>query len=159
VGSSFGLKGFVKVKPFSGESDHFTRLKKATLRLDGKEKDWEIAEVIPKEGTLVMRFHGIDTPEAAAALKGAEIVVEREYAAPLQEGEYYVEDLKGLQVMDRNGVKLGHIVNIIEGGGGNLVEIKLHTNEIRLIPFRNEFFGPLDFSTNSVELLETWILE
>jgi 16S rRNA processing protein RimM len=159
VGSPFGLKGFVKVKPFSGESDHFSCLEKVTLRFGEKEEIRRVEEVIPKGANLLMRFCGIDSPEAAAVLKGAEIIVERKYAAPLNEGEYYVEDLKGLQVISRNGASLGNIINVIDGGGGNLAEIQLFSGEIRLIPFRNEFFGSIDMKKSSIELLETWILE
>src|SRR5215469_8165000 len=103
VGAPFGLKGFVKVRPFSGETAHFSRLKKVTLKKGEKEEIREVAEVtetgheFSQKPFLLMRFAGIENPEAAAALSGAEIITGREYAAPLNEGEFYVEDLKGLK--------------------------------------------------------------
>jgi len=159
VGAPFGLKGFVKVKPFSGETSHFSRLKDVTLRRGDKEEKREVAEHVTKGETLLLRFAGIDKPEAAALLQGAEIVTGREYAAPLKEGEFYVEDLKGLEVTGTGGEVLGQITDVVEGGGGSLTEIKLLSNEKRFVPFRNEFFGDVDLLKGKIVLLEPWILE
>jgi len=106
-----------------------------------------------------MRFAGIDSPEVAALLNGAEIVVDREYAAPLKEGEYYVEDLKGLEVVSTEGQTLGHIGDVVEGGGGQLAEVILLSGEKRFAPFRKEFFGELSLSEGKIVLLEPWVLD
>ena len=159
VGSHFGLEGFVKVRPFSGEVDHFSRLKSVILSKDGKEKSWDVKEVLLRGNFLLMRFAGIDSPEAARLLNGAEIIVDREYAAPLKEGEYYVEDLKGLEVVTTEGQLLGHISDVLEGGGGQLAELLLPSGEKKLAPFRNEFFGELRLGEGKIVLLEPWVLE
>jgi len=119
----------------------------------------EVVETASKEGSVLIRFAGIDNPEKAALFNGAEIIVPRENAAPLKEGEYYVEDLKGLEVIDREGKALGHIVAVTEGGGGNLAEIKLLSGAMRLAPFRNEFFGDVNLEKGQIMLLENWVLE
>jgi len=159
VGPPFGLKGFVKVRPFSGETGHFSRLKKVTLKRGEKEETWDVAETVSQEGTVLIRFAGIDNPENAALLNRAEIIAPRENAAPLKEGEFYVEDLKGLEVIDREGKALGHIVAITEGGGGNLAEVKLLSGTKRLAPFRKEFFGDVDLEEGKIVLLESFVLD
>jgi len=159
VGSAFGLEGFVKVRPFSGEIAHFLRLEKVTLNHKGKEKTWDIAEIVPRDADLLIRFAGIDNPEAAAVLNGAQIIAEREYAAPLKEGEYYVEDLKGLEVVSRDGEVLGSINDVLEGGGGQLAELMLVSGKKQLVPFRKEFFGEPDLKNGQIVLFERWILD
>ena len=158
VGAPFGLKGFVKIRSFSGETGHFSHLKQVTLKKDGIEKEHEVAEVDLKGTNLLIRFAGIETPEAAAIISGSEIIADRKYAAPLNEGEYYVEDLKGMEVINVDGEKLGIISNVIEGGGGDLVEVELPSGQMLFAPFRKEFFGAPDFDKASIVLLETWIL-
>ena len=162
VGSPFGLKGFVKVKSLSGETGHFIKLKEVTLRKGEKEESFKVEEILTEEenrnSSLLMRFAGIDNPEVAKRLTGAEIITGREYAAPLKEGEYYVEDLKGLEVVSKNGEPLGEIIDIIEGGGGNLAELKLMSGAVKLAPFRKEFFGVVDLKEGKVELIEPWVL-
>ena len=108
---------------------------------------------------MLIRFKGIESPEAAKTLKGAEIVVDREYAAPLGEGEFYIEDLKNLEVVSVDGEALGQITGIVEGGGGFLAEVTLSSGNARLVPFKKEFFGEVNFSSGKIELLELWILE
>jgi 16S rRNA processing protein RimM len=162
LGAPFGLKGFVKAKSLSGEIEHLLKLSSVSLRQEGGEKRWEIEKALPAPpGPLVLiKFRGINSPEAAKALSGAEILVKREEAALLKPGEYYIEDLKGLTVYTApTGEILGTIADIIEGGGGSLVEIKLNRGEKRLVPFRDEFFGEVDLAGRQVELLCRWILE
>ena len=159
VGAPFGLEGFVKVRPFSGETAHFSRLKKVTLRQNGEEKTRDVAEIVPHGDILLLRFAGIDNPEAAALLKGAQIVTEREHAAPLNEGEFYVEDLKGLEVVTGDGQILGHVDDVVEGGGGQLAEVLLLSGEKRFAPFKKEFFGDVDLENRKIVLLEPWILD
>ena len=159
VGAPFGLKGFVKVRPFSGETGHFSRLKEVLLRQGEKEETWEVAEIICQEDSLLMRFAGINSPETADRLKGAEIITGRENAAPLKKGEYYVEDLKGLEVFNIEGETLGHITEVLEGGGGNLAEVELLSGERRLVPFRDEFFGEINLKKGKIVLLEPLMLE
>jgi 16S rRNA processing protein RimM len=166
VGAPFGLKGFVKVKPFSGETGHFTRLKKVTLKKNtgGKtservEKTVDVAETVIQGNVVLIRFAGIDSPEAAGSLRGFEITAGREFASPLGKGEFYIEDLKGLEVRNAGGETLGRIISVVEGGGGNLAEVALLTGEKRFAPFRNEFFGEVDMEKGQIILLEPWILE
>ena len=164
IGAPFGLKGQVKVKPLSGEIDHLLRLQSVTARKDGQEKRLVIAESSAAAPLVLMRFAGYDSPEAVKALGGAELLVDRKNAAPLQPGEFYIEDLKGLSVITleehppNNGI-LGHITTVIEGGSGDLVEIRLNNGALRLIPFREEFFTDIDLENRQVTLTNLWILE
>ena len=164
VGAPFGLKGFVKVKPLSGEIDHLLKLSSVTVRQGETEQSLVIEESSAIPPAVAMRFAGFHDPEAAKALHGAALVVDRKDAAPLQPGEFYVEDLKGLAVLDggspaETGRILGHIINIIEGGGGDLAEIHLTDGTVKLVPFRQEFLSGIDIEKKRITLNNRWILE
>jgi 16S rRNA processing protein RimM len=160
VGAPFGLKGFVKVKPLSGEIEHLLKLTSVILRQGEKEQTFSIEESAAIPPALAIRFAGFKTPEEAKKLKGAELLVDRENAAPLQAGEFYIEDLKGLAVLPTDGAEpLGHITGIIEGGGGDLAEIRLSNGETKLVPFRKEFFTDIDLEKKQLILHNQWILE
>jgi 16S rRNA processing protein RimM len=147
----------VKIRSLSGETGHLLALKTAVLRLEGRERIYQVEESTPSP--LTMKFAGIESPEAAKALTGAEILTDRTQAAPLTEGEFYIEDLKGLKVYTADSASpAGEITGILEGGGGFLAEIALPSGEKKLIPFRNEFFGAIDIEQGRVELLRDWIL-
>jgi 16S rRNA processing protein RimM len=159
VGASFGVNGFVKIHPCSGEIEHLLKLKSVVISKDGGEQTLQIEESAPALPALIMRFAGIDTPEKAKTLNGAQLIAGREQAAPLGDGEFYIEDLKGLAVTDENGETIGTITDIIEGGGGELAEIKLSGGEKRLIPFRKEFFFEISPQESRVILKNLWILD
>ncbi|MDR0312933.1 MAG: ribosome maturation factor RimM [Treponema sp.] len=174
VGSPFGLKGFVKVKSLSGETSHLESLKDICLKQGNTEKTVNIEETMPWGGSgqqensgefLLMKFEGIDSPESAKTLTGALLIGDRSQAAQLKEGEFYIEDLKGIEVVATTSDSasgrdiLGHITDILEGGGGELAEIKLLSGESRLVPFRKEFFGDISMEKRQAILLEQWILE
>jgi 16S rRNA processing protein RimM len=159
VGLPFGLKGFVKVRPLSGESAHIRRLDSVLLRKGPWEKTYAVEETAGSGVVLMMKFRGIDTPEAAKALTGAELVADRAHAAPLKGGEFYIADLRGIPVTLRTGEAVGEITDMLEGGGGFLAEVRLPSGDLRLVPFRNEFFGEIDPENRRAVLLEGWILE
>jgi len=160
VGAPFGLKGFVKVKPLSGEINHLLKLTSVTLRQGEKEQVFTIEESTAIPPAVALRFAGFDSPEAAKALRGAQLLVSRKDAAPLQPGEFYIEDLKGLAALAADsGEVLGHITDIIEGGGGNLAEIRLNNGKTHLVPLRKEFFADIDLAQRRVILQNLWILE
>jgi 16S rRNA processing protein RimM len=163
VGAPFGIKGFVKVHSFSGETEHLLKLQSVIISMDGKERVIKIEESTPASPSVLMRFAGIDTPEAAKALNGALLIASRDQAAPLGKGEFYIEDLKGLQVITEDGEPIGCITDIIEGGGGDLAEIKLTSGEKRLVPFREEFLTRISpqcgTEKGKVVLQNLWIID
>ena len=159
IGAPFGVNGFVKVRPLSGEIDHLLKLDSVIVSKDNKEKLLDIEEITPVPPGVHIKFSGIGSPEAAKTLNGAQLIVSREQAAPLAEGEFYIEDLKGLPVAGENGEIIGLILDIIEGGGGSLVEIKLNGGEKRLIPLRKEFFSEISPEKGKIVLQNLWILE
>jgi len=159
VGSPFGVNGFLKVHSCSGEIDHLLNLSSVIVSKGGKEKLLKVEETAPALPSVLVRFAGINSPEAAKELTGAQLLAGRDKAAPLNEGEFYIEDLKGLPVTADNGDVIGQITDIIEGGGGELAEIKLSGGEIRLVPFRKEFFPEIDPVNSRIVLKNLWILE
>ncbi|GHV76299.1 ribosome maturation factor RimM [Spirochaetia bacterium] len=163
VGAPFGIKGFVKAKPLSGEAEHVEQLETVVLRRENRETLFYIEETLRVGSSLAIKFRGIDTPEAARVLSGAEMCTGRDHAAPLGTDEYYVEDLRGIPVIDTADAVRGYITDVLEGGGGQLIELRLPGGEFRLVPFRKEFFGEVDVDNASIEkrravLLESWIL-
>ena len=158
VGSPFGVKGFVKVRSLSGEIDHLLNLQSVIVNKDSKERLLKIEESASNSGIALIRFQGINSPEAAKTLNGAQLIVDRTQATPLNDDEFYIEDLKGLEVITENGELIGKIMDIIEGGGGELVEIKLTNSEKKLIPLRKEFFPDINPAKGKILLQNLWIL-
>jgi 16S rRNA processing protein RimM len=57
------------------------------------------------------------------------------------EDEFYIEDLKGLKVIDLSGNHIANITNIANYGGGDIVEVQFITSgKIEMLPFTKELF-------------------
>jgi 16S rRNA processing protein RimM len=182
LGQPFGLEGFVKFRSFSGETAHLERLESMTLRKNGGENVFRVVEIRPdvrprkhgneRSGGGIILFEGVDGPEKAKALTGSEIVVSREDAAPLDEGEYYIEDLKGLRLVADGktpgveaGTVFGVVTGVFEGGGGVLLEVNANETAsnvkggARLVPFRDAFIGEVSLEKGTIVLCAPWVLD
>ena len=158
IRTSFGVKGYLKVLSFSGEMEHFLSLDSVELYLDNKKKSFKVEDVSEKNGELLMKLAGIETPEEGKRYAGWEIRVPRENAAPLRDGEYYHADLCRCSLYCNN-TEIGRVLRIIEGGNGELLEIEKEDGTAVMIPFHKEFIGKIDIAKGKIELLTDWILE
>jgi 16S rRNA processing protein RimM len=177
LGGPFGLEGFIKLRTLSGETAHLLGLRSVCLRLLDGERVYEVDRISGSGERALVKFRGVDSPEAAGLLRGAALLVDREDAAPLGENEFYVEDLRGMRVVAPreeacpagaaceavsatvDGDFLGTVTDVLEAGGGQLLELRLPAGELRLVPFRGEFFGEVDPEKGRAVLLKRWILE
>jgi 16S rRNA processing protein RimM len=141
---SFGVKGWIKVKPFSGKDDalavHDTWVVQA--RGGWGEMDLEDFEVHAKGP--VAKLAGCDTREAAEALRGAEVAVPRAALAPPEEGSLYQVDLIGLEVVDEDGSVLGRVDGFFDAGDTSVMVVAAVEGRERLIPFVPQFVKSVD---------------
>jgi 16S rRNA processing protein RimM len=164
VRSAFGLSGAFKFASTSGEYGHFANMTEVVLRGKKGEKSYSVESVTLSGSYPFMKLAGVNSPEEAKLLGGSEILVPRDKACPLKEGEYYVEDLKGC-VLVHESEAAGAIIGVVEGGGGSLLEVRLSggasggESRAVFVPFNKEFIGNVDLAARRVELKHLWILE
>jgi 16S rRNA processing protein RimM len=133
IGAAHGIKGELRVKTFTGDplalADYGPLYAK-----DGRA--FEIAAIRPANEVVVVRFKGVADRNAAEALTGTELFVDRS-ALPDdgEEGEFYHADLVGLVVRDENGEPVGKVFAVQNFGGGDILEIQYQGRKGVLIPF------------------------
>lgn len=159
VRTTHGVRGYLKVRSFSGELEHFYGLKEIVLKKGESSRRFDVEAIRPNGDQLLMKLGGIDTPEEGKLFANWEIWVPRECGSSLQENEFYHADLNGCRLM-LDGAAIGTVRSLIEGGGGDLLEVTLaEQGESKLIPFHAEFIGPIDIEKKEIELLKGWILD
>ena len=159
VRTSTGVHGYFKVHSFSGEVAHFKKLKGhcVEIRDNGRGKTLSIEDVRMSGSSLTLKAVGIDSPEEAKKLVGWEFYVEREKAAVLGQGEFYLIDLcKCNLVMDGNII--AKVKGVSDNGVSDLLEIEVD-GKTKLIPFLEQFVGDVDLEAGTIELKEGWLLE
>lgn len=157
IRTSHGVRGHFKVESYSGETDHFTRLRQVLLSDGQHSESFAVESVRATGGHLLLKLEGVDSPEAARLFSGWEILVGRRNAAPLGNEEYYFGDLCKCHVV-KEGRRLGRILSVCEGGGGELLEVQVPSGERFFVPFRKEFVGKVDIENRVVEVEADWLL-
>ncbi len=157
IRTSHGVKGFLKVLSFSGETEHFLKLKEFVLKKNGKTKVLPVESIRASGSTVLVKLKGIDSPEAGKAYSGWDVWTTREFAASLNPGEYYLNDLNGCDIIN-SGEILGKIIGISENSVNDLLEVETGKG-IFIIPFNDEFIGDVDIASRKVELKEVWLLQ
>lgn len=72
---------------------------------------------------VALHLGGITTREGAEALRGANVYADDADLPPLQEGEYYYHELRGLPVYGQAGERLGEVADVQDGGHQDLLVV------------------------------------
>ena len=104
--NTFGIKGMVKVKPFTDDINRFDKLETIYIKNKQGQKEVKIEEVKYHKQMVMLKLEGINNPDEAENLRGSYLLIDREKEEPLEEGTYYIVDLLGLEVITDEGEKL-----------------------------------------------------
>ena len=100
VARPHGVRGELRLKVFNGDSDVLLDHDEVLLRLPGgEEHEVSIDRARRADDAILMKLHSIDDRDRAAELRGALLCIRRRDFPPLEEGEFYVCDAKGANVV------------------------------------------------------------
>ena len=133
IGAAHGIKGEVRVRSFTGDP---AALGDYGPLQDEAGRAFEVVSARPAKEVSIVRFKDIATREAAEALNGTALFVDRSaLPADLEEEEFYHSDLIGLAVRDENGAEIGTVSAIHDFGAGDILEVKREGGPSVMIPF------------------------
>lgn len=132
--NTFGIKGMVKIKPFTDDINRFDRLKKVYISNKNGKKEYQIQEVKYHKNMVLMKLEGVDTPEQADLLRQSYLLVDRADEEPLEEGVYYIVDLLGLEVYTDDNKLLGKVDDIFNTGSNDIYVVKDEMGKQILLP-------------------------
>ena len=159
VRGTHSLDGRVKVESYSGETAHFSGIRDVVLSTSAGEVNTEIVELGAGDGKfIIVRFDCAKTIEQAERLRGADLWVEREYASPVAEGEYYLADLCRCEVF-LDGRSAGIVLSVMDAGDRSLLEVQTVDDRIVIVPFVEAYVGAVDIDARRIDLTVGWILE
>ena len=128
LGRTFGVHGEVRFIAEAEDADWVLRLMSDQFYLLKKNAPPVPAKVVFRRwqgGVLLVQVNDIDSPEQAAALTGSEVAVHESLRPAPPEGEYYLDQLIGLMVIDPQGAEVGDVLRVIEGRGQIFLEVQL----------------------------------
>lgn len=163
ITSAVGIRGEVRVLPCAHDSNNLKEGKVLLLKRVARETDNSIEEIKAINLTIekvrfhkdrpVIKFDGIDDRNTAEELKGMEIFIEAEELEELPEGEYYVRDIVGFEVIDiLSGESIGILQDVIQNTAQSILDIKAENGKQVLIPAVEAFMKKIDVEKKVIEV-------
>lgn len=131
-----GLAGEVKIYPTTDEPEKYTSLGEVYIQLKGEETPLTIDKVRFFKQFVIAHFKGYDRIEDIQPFLKKDLWIRREDAVDLQENEYYIADLIGMQVVTDEGKKIGKIKDVITTGANDVYVVERGKEEILLPAIR-----------------------
>lgn len=139
LGKTRGNRGEVTAFPLSGKPERYQALEE--VYLFGSGARYEVESTWFHSGALIFKFRGVDSISAAEELAGSEVRVPLSQRTPLEQGEFFQDDLVGCQVVDRStGQPIGTVSGWEDSGGSGLLVVDGKV----LIPFARAICVEID---------------
>lgn len=168
IQDAWGVKGWVRIHPHSADtsallasSDWYlqppeARFARGFSAFSGHVQA-HVAEIKTHSDGIVARLDGVDDRSAAEGLKGVRISVPRSAFPPAADGEYYWVDLIGLDVVNREGVHLGVVRDLMPTGPTSVLVME-YTESVdgvdktaeRMIPFVAAYIDDVDLKARRI---------
>lgn len=149
--NTFGIKGFVKVKPFTDENSRFEELKTVYIVQKDKMQEIEIEEVGYQKELVLLKLKGIDNLTEAEKYKGLYLKIARKDAKKLPKDTYFIADLLGLEVYTDEGELLGNLEDIFNSGASDIYVVKNQiTGKQILLPSIKEVLKDIDLENEKI---------
>ena len=154
IQDAWGVKGWFKVLPHSADPQAlFSSKRWFILPSERSEKTFTgvlklaIREAKTHSNSVVATAQSIDDRTAAEALRGARVFIGRSSFPTADKDEYYWVDLIGLDVVNREGVNLGQVKELLSTGPQTVLVLELELDgktQERMIPFVANFVDDVD---------------
>ena len=148
--NTFGIKGFVKINPFTDDLERFEELKSVFVVKNKELIEMQIEEVKYHKHLVLVKFKGIEDINMAEKYKGCYIKIKRENARKLPEDTYFIADLIGIKVYDENGNLLGKVDDIYNNKSTDIYVIKDDLGKQILLPATKEVIKQIDVDNDKI---------
>lgn len=146
ITSAVGLKGEVKVYNYSDSIEIYEE----TPQIYVGDELMDVISVRQQKNMVVLRLSGFTDRDAAERARGREIFVTEADLPELPEGQFYVRDLIGMQVVTEEGEDLGKVTDVIQNTAQDLFEVELPEGRKVLIPKVDAFVRSIDGEARTV---------
>jgi 16S rRNA processing protein RimM len=141
------LKGELRVDPWCDSPQFLCKFKE--LYLDKGNKKLTVNSR-PHKNIAIVKVKGVDTIEEADKLRGKILYMNRK-DAKLADGEYFIQDLMGMEVLDvDNGTRYGTLTEVFKTGANDVYQVTDDNKNDYLIPVIDEVVISVNLEENTV---------
>lgn len=148
VVGTHGIKGHIKVFPYSDSTDLFARGEELVLSQRGKHfAKLRILSARPHKGVILLAADGIESIEAAQKWIGCQLSIDKACLPEPEEGSYYCYQIIGLEVFDSSNRRLGRVEAVLPTGSNDVYVVRDGKKEV-LIPAVDSVVIDIDLKHN-----------
>ncbi|WP_101694508.1 ribosome maturation factor RimM [Dorea phocaeensis] len=152
ITSTHGIRGEVKVFPSTDDPKRFKKLKQVILDTGKEKRDLEVESVKFFKQFVILKFKGIDNINEVERYKRCPLLVTRDHAVPLQEDEYFIADMIGMQVVTEDGAVFGTLKDVIETGANDVYIIESSEHGEVLVPAIKECILDINIEEQKMQI-------
>lgn len=150
ISSTHGIKGEVKVYPTTDDPNRFKELKQVILDTGKEQLNLDIEGVKFFKQMVILKFKGIDNINDIEKYRGKDLLITRENAVALEEGEYFIYDLLDSEVYSDEGDKLGVLTEILTTAANDVYVVKMSNGKELLLPSIKECILDIDVENKKI---------
>lgn len=150
ITSTHGLKGEVKVFPTTDDINRFKTLSKCFIRTPKGDLPVEKNTCKFFKNMVILSFKEFKDINEIEKYKSCELYVTREDAVPLEEDEYYIADVIGMDIFEENGNMLGVLEDVMKTGANDVFVVKLTDGKELLIPVIKSCVLDVDYDSRKI---------
>jgi len=150
-----GVHGAVKLHLHNPASTALDRCPAVVLAAAEGERRVAVRRVLRAGDQVVLELEGVTGHDAAEALRGARVLVDRDALEPLADGEYLYADLVGCEVRHETGAALGTVREVFSAGASDVLVVEFGDGE-RMIPLVDDWVLSVDLAARLILVTGEW---
>ena len=155
IGKPHGLDGELLVRSVTADGESIfqpgRQFRARKTGVDGPGETLTLEQSRPHKGGYLLRFTEVADRDVGRELLGAELLVTADEVRPLEDGEFFLHDLVGLEIIETDGSRLGRITDVYDAAGQLLASVEVDGRE-RLFPVRSETVRRIDMEAKTIEV-------
>lgn len=148
--NTYGIKGFVKVVPFTDNINRFEELDEVYLQTKNGLETFEIEEVKYSKNTVLLKLKGIDDINIAEKYRNCYLKIDRKNAVELPEDTYFIVDLLECEVITDEDEILGKVTDVYPTGSNDIYVVKDKQGKQVLLPAISQVIKQVDIENKKI---------
>ena len=148
--TTHGIKGAVKVNPFTDDISRFDDLKSLYIEFRKELLEFEIEDVSYHKNQVIIKFKKIDSIDDANKYRSCYLKIKREDAVKLPKNTYFIADLIGIEVYDESNNLVGKLQDVFPTGSNDVYVVKKADGKELLLPAIKKVIKKIDIENSKM---------
>jgi 16S rRNA processing protein RimM len=157
ITAAHGVRGAVKIRAFTADARALPDY--APLYDETATRRFEVTFQSFAKDHWLAKLQGIEDRDAAEALRGTRLFIDRAQLPATQEEEFYHADLIGMAAFSESGEALGSVKAVHDFGGGDVLEIDGGARPSLMVPFTRAAVPVIDLAAGRMTVVPPTLVE